>query len=182
MTDLAAHYLEEVDRQLRGYKRMADGAIAQITDDDLFRTLDPESNSIAILIKHLAGNMRSRFSDFLTSDGEKPNRHRDQEFVLGESTRDGLLRSWEQGWEIVFTTLASLGPQDLLRTVTVRGQPHTVLQAFNRQLAHYADHVGQIVLLAKHYRGPDWKTLSVPKGQSETYKPETDKTSHKPNA
>jgi len=168
--DIAAHYLDEARRQFRGHKRLGEGAIAQLTDDQLFVTLDPESNSVAIVVKHLAGNMRSRFTDFLTSDGEKPDRHRDQEFELtAKTTRSEIMQWWEQGWACVFAALDSLTPGDVIRTVYVRHEPHTVLQAVNRQLAHYAYHVGQIVFLAKHLRSTDWKTLSVPRGQSEEF-------------
>jgi hypothetical protein len=170
-TDLATHYLDEARRQLRGNKRLAEAAIAQLTDAELFFTLDPESNSIAILVKHLAGNMRSRFTDFLTTDGEKPDRFRDQEFELNNATtRADVMRWWEEGWEQVFTTLNALRPEDVMRTVTIRGEPHTVLQALNRQIAHYASHSGQIILLAKHLRSKEWKTLSIPRGKSEDYK------------
>ena len=166
--DLAAHYLEEAQRQLRGYKRMCETAMAQLSDADVFRCLDAESNSVAIIVKHIAGNMRSRFTDFLTTDGEKPNRHRDTEFVIDESTtRADVMGWWEQGWQVVFDTLASLTPEDLTRTVTIRNEPHTVMQAINRAIAHYASHLGQIVFLAKHLKSSEWKTLSVPRGKSE---------------
>jgi len=168
--DLSAHCLEEIHRQFRGHKRLGEDAIVQVTDEDLFVTIDPESNSIAIIVKHLAGNMRSRFTDFLTSDGEKPDRHRDQEFEIDSATmRADLMGRWEEGWNIVFAAIEGLGPDDLLGTVTIRDQPHTVFQALNRQLAHYAYHVGQIVFLAKHLRSAEWKTLSVPRGKSEEF-------------
>jgi len=171
MTDLATHYLDEIKRQLRGHKRMAESAMAQLEDKDFFTTIDPEANSIAVLVKHIAGNARSRFTDFLTSDGEKPDRFRDREFELtAETTRKEVLRWWEEGWSHVFGTLDSLKPEDLLRTVTIRQEPHTVLQALNRALAHYAQHIGQIVFLAKHLRSEQWKTLSIPRGKSEDYK------------
>lgn len=169
-TDAAAHYLEEIRRQFRGYKRLGEGAIAQLKDEELFHALDAEANSVAVIIKHLAGNMRSRFSDFLTSDGEKPDRHRDQEFELNSTpTREELMRWWEDGWSHVFAAIALLRPEDVMRKVPIRGEPHTVLQAFNRQLAHYAYHIGQIVFLAKHARSRDWKSLSIPRGQSEEF-------------
>ena len=171
MTDVASHYLEEAERQFRGHKRMAEGAMTQLRDQDFFVTLDPESNSVAILVKHLAGNMRSRFTDFLTSDGEKPDRFRDREFELSPATtRADVMKWWEEGWACVFAAIESLKPEDVMRTVTVRGQPHTVLQAMNRQIAHYAQHTGQIVFLAKHLRSNDWKTLSIPRGKSEEFK------------
>jgi hypothetical protein len=168
MTDLGAHYLDEVRRQFRGYKRLGEGAMSQLKDEGIFVTIDPESNSVAILVKHLAGNMRSRFTDFLTTDGEKPNRNRDQEFeITSNTTRAEVMRWWEEGWAQVFSTIASLQPEDLLRTVTIRGEPHTVLQAINRQLAHYSAHVAQIIFLAKHWRSSEWKTLSIPRGRSQ---------------
>ena len=167
---LAAHYLEEARRQFLGHKRLAEGAFAQLRDEEFFVAIDAEANSIATLVKHIVGNARSRFTDFLTTDGEKPDRHRDQEFELSaNTTRADVMRWWEDGWAIVFSALNSLKPEDMEREVTVRGQPHTVLQAINRQIAHYAYHVGQIVFLAKHLRSRDWKSLSVPKGKSEEF-------------
>ncbi len=171
MTDLASHYLDEIRRQMRGQKRMAEAAIAQLGDADLFTLIDSESNSVAILVKHMAGNARSRFTDFLTTDGEKPNRFRDREFeVSAATTREEVMRWWDEGWSYVFSTLDSLKTEDLTRTVTIRHEPHTVLQALNRALAHYAQHIGQIVFLAKHLRSEQWKTLSIPRGKSEDYK------------
>ena len=171
MTDLASHYLEEIKRQMRGHKRMAEAAMGQLDDADLFTLIDSESNSVAILVKHMAGNARSRFTDFLTTDGEKPDRFRDREFeISATTTREEVMRWWEEGWTIVFATLDSLKPDDLSRTVTIRQEPHTVLQALNRALAHYAQHIGQIVLLAKHLRSEEWKTLSIPRGKSEEFK------------
>jgi hypothetical protein len=168
--EVGAAYLDEVRRQFRGYKRMGEAAIAQVKDDELFVALDPEANSIAVIVKHLAGNMRSRFTDFLTTDGEKPDRHRDQEFEMDSgATRADVMRRWEEGWARVFSTIEALTPDDLLRTVTIRDEPHTVMQAVGRQLAHYAYHVGQIVFLAKHFRSQEWKSLSIPRGKSEEY-------------
>lgn len=168
--DLGAHYLDEARRQFRGHKRLAEGAIAQLKDDELFLTLDSEANSIAVIMKHIAGNMRSRFTDFLTSDGEKPDRHRDQEFEIRDrTTREEVMLWWEDGWAIVFSTMDALKPDDVSRTVTIRGEPHTVLQAVNRQIAHYAYHIGQIVFLAKHFRSAEWKSLSIPRGKSEDF-------------
>lgn len=170
-SDLATHYLEEARRQLRGHKRMGEGAMTQLRDEDFFVTLDPESNSIAILVKHLAGNMRSRFTDFLTTDGEKPDRFRDREFeVTSTTTRGDVMKWWEEGWACVFGAVDPLQPEDVTRTVTIRGEGHTVLQAINRQIAHYAQHIGQIVFLAKHLKSSEWKTLSIPRGKSEEFK------------
>lgn len=171
MTDLATHYLDEAHRQFRGHKRLAEGAMAQLKDHELFLTLDPESNSIALIVKHMAGNMRSRFTEFLITDGEKPDRYRDQEFELGPTTtRADLTKMWEEGWTRLFSTIEALKPEDIMRKVTVRGEPHTVLQAINRQIAHYAYHTGQIVFIAKHIRSSKWKSLSIPRGKSEDYK------------
>jgi hypothetical protein len=171
MPEIAPHYLDEVRRQLRGHKRMAEAAMAQLEDKDFFTLIDPEANSVAILVKHIAGNARSRFTDFLTSDGEKPDRFRDREFELsGQTTREEVMRWWEEGWSCVFSALDSLKPEDVTRIVTIRQEPHTVLQALNRALAHYAQHIGQIVFLAKHLRSKDWKTLSIPRGKSEEFK------------
>jgi hypothetical protein len=179
MTDIATHYLEEAERQFRGHKRMAEGAMTQLRDEDFFVVLDPGANSVAILVKHLAGNMRSRFTDFLTSDGEKPDRFRDREFELNPATtRADVMKWWEEGWACVLAAIESLKPEDVMRTVTIRGEPHTALQAINRQIAHYAQHTGQIVLLAKHLRSNEWKTLSIPRGKSEQFKtaaPKSDK-------
>src|ERR1700726_139080 len=170
-TDLASQYIEEARRQMRGYKRMGEAAMAQLGCDKFFLSLDPESNSVAILVKHLAGNMRSRFTDFLTSDGEKPDRFRDREFeVSGATTQADVMRWWEEGWACVLSTIDALKPEDVTRTVTIRGEPHTVLQAINRQIAHYAAHIGQVVFLAKHLRSSEWKTLTIPRGKSEEFK------------
>ncbi len=167
-TDIGALYLDEAFRSLRGHKRLADGAMAQLSDEQFFAMPSEESNSVAIIVKHMAGNMRSRFTDFLTSDGEKPDRRRDSEFLM-QDTRSDLNRVWEDGWQLVLDTLNSLSPDDLTRTVTIRSEPHSVLQAINRQIGHTAQHVGQIIFLAKHWKGADWQTLSVPKGQSEQF-------------
>ena len=177
MTDLASHYLEEIKRQLRGHKRMGEAAMAQLEDRDFLATLDPESNSVAALVKHIAGNARSRFTDFLTSDGEKPDRFRDQEFEISEkTTREEVMRWWEQAWAHVFSALDSLKPEDVQGIVTIRQEPHTVMQALNRALAHYAQHIGQIVFLAKHLRSAQWQTLSIGRGKSEDYKTASPKT------
>jgi hypothetical protein len=164
-------FLRQSKAVFRMYKDLGDKAMAQLADDaDIFRTLDPESNSVAIIVKHLRGNMRSRWTDFLTSDGEKPDRHRDEEFEMREGLgRADVLRWWEEGWSVLFAALDGLTEDDLGRTVTIRGEPHTVVQAIQRQVAHYASHVGQIVLLAKHLRSSEWKTLSIPRGKSEEY-------------
>jgi hypothetical protein len=164
-----AGYLPDAWKRLRGHRRLVEKALEQVSDEDFFRQPDPESNSIAILVKHLAGNMRSRFSDFLTSDGEKPDRDRDGEFVRGTETRADLMSAWESSWDAVASTFESLRPEDLGRTITIASEPHTVLGAINRHLAHLAYHAGQIAYLAKHWSGPGWRTLSIPKGGSGAY-------------
>jgi len=167
---IGQHYLQDVIVQLRKLKAQADKSIAQVTDEQLFATLDPESNSIAILMKHIAGNMRSRWTDFLTSDGEKPDRERDREFEAeAADSRAAVAARWEDGWRLTLEAITALAPADLERTVRVRGEAHTVLEAINRQLMHYAAHVGQIVLLAKHLTGPAWRTLSIPRGKSKQF-------------
>jgi Protein of unknown function (DUF1572) len=161
------HYLDDALVQLRKLKEQADRAVAQVSDEQFFATLDPESNSLAIIMKHVAGNMRSRWTDFLTSDGEKPDRERDKEFERGATdTRERVLAQWEHGWALVFGAISALAPSDLGRTVRIRGESHSVVEAINRQTTHYAAHVGQIVLLAKHHAGAEWKTLSIPRGKS----------------
>ncbi len=159
-------YIEDSLAIFRQYKQLGDRAIAQVSDEHLFASLDGESNSIAIIVKHLTGNMRSRWTDFLTTDGEKPTRNRDGEFVDPASTREALIRDWEEGWSCVFRALEALTDGDLGRTVTIRGEAHSVMQAINRQLAHYSMHLGQIILLAKHFAGERWQTLSVPRNKS----------------
>jgi hypothetical protein len=159
-------YIEDCLTLFRYYKTLAERAIDQVSDEQLFATLDDEANSIGIIVKHMAGNMRSRWSDFLTTDGEKPNRNRDQEFMDPPATREALLNVWEDGWRLVFQALEPLSDADLGRTVTIRGEAHSVMQAINRQLAHYAHHVGQIVLLAKHFAHDHWQSLSIPRNRS----------------
>ena len=167
---LAAHFLEDALAVFRKYKKLAEDAIAQLDDKEFFATIDAEANSVAVIIKHMAGNMRSRWSDFLTTDGEKATRDREAEFrIEPETTRAEVLRWWEEGWGYVFAAIEPLVPADLERTVTIRSEPHTVLKAINRQLTHYAYHTGQIVLLAKHFKSENWKSLSIARGQSEVF-------------
>lgn len=151
------------------YKKLAEGAMAQVTDAQLFEVLDEEMNSIAVMVKHMAGNMRSRWTDFLASDGEKPDRNRDTEFVDPPGSRAAVMQLWEEGWKTVFAALTPLSDEDLSRSVSIRGEPHSVMQAINRQIAHYAYHCGQIVFLAKHFQHQHWKSLSVPRGQSSAF-------------
>jgi hypothetical protein len=164
--EFTTSYLQDSMALLRQYKKMGDAAMAQVSDQQLFVLLGSESNSIALIVKHMAGNMRSRWTDFLTTDGEKPDRNRDSEFADPPSTREKLMQVWEQGWACVFGALEPLTDADLGRTVYIRGEAHSVMQAINRQMTHYAGHCGQIVLLAKHYRQDQWKSLSVPKKRS----------------
>ena len=159
-------YLEDTTSLFRYYKRLGESAMAQVSDDELLATLDEEMNSIALVVKHMAGNMRSRWTNFLTSDGEKPDRNRDSEFLEPPRTRSELLRQWNEGWDRVFQALAELSDADLGREVQIRGEVHSVMQAITRQLAHYAYHCGQIVFLAKHFKGTNWKSLSVPRNKS----------------
>jgi hypothetical protein len=159
-------YLEDAVELLRTYRKMAERAMAQVRDEDLFTVLDTDGNSIGLVVKHMAGNMRSRWTDFLTTDGEKPDRNRDSEFVEPPATRESLMALWDGGWKLVFAAIEPLTEADLTRTVTIRGEAHSVMQAINRQIAHYASHIGQIVLLAKHFAGDDWKTLSIPKAKA----------------
>ena len=162
-TDPGGHLLDVIREAYRQLKAQADRAVAQIDDAAVFAKLDDESNSIALVMKHVAGNLRSRWTDFLTTDGEKPTRDRDSEFEeLGE-TRSAIVASWEAGWQAAVAAVESLTPADLMRTVTIRNEPHTIVQALERNLAHTAMHVGQIVLLAKHFAGGRWQTLSIPR-------------------
>lgn len=159
-------YLEDAIELFRYYKRQAERAMEQVTDEQLFAVIDSESNSIAIIVKHMAGNMRSRWTDFLTSDGEKLNRNRDGEFVDAPRTRAALIAIWDRGWMCMFGALEPLTDADLGRKITIRGEAHSVMQAINRQLAHYPHHIGQIVLLAKHFAGERWHSLTVPRNGS----------------
>jgi hypothetical protein len=169
---LTTSYLKDSMEVFRYYKKLGERAMAQCTDEALFTVLDAESNSIAIIVKHMAGNMRSRWTDFLTSDGEKPDRNRDTEFEAPPKTRAELMEMWERGWKLLFGALEPLSDADLTRTITIRTEPHSVTQAINRQVAHYSYHVGQIVFLAKHSAaqcGGIWQALTVPRGQSRQF-------------
>jgi hypothetical protein len=160
----ARAYLDDVRAQFRKMKTLAERAIEQASDEDLNLSLDPESNSIAVIMRHMAGNLRSRFTDFLTTDGEKPDRNRDGEFELdGPLSRVQVMSDWESGWDRLFVALERLTADDLLRDVYIRGERHSVIQALDRQLTHHAYHVGQIVFLAKHLRSSEWKSLSIPR-------------------
>ena len=160
------NYKDDALNSFRSYKRLAERAIEQVSDAEFFHPIDGEANSIAVIVKHISGNLHSRWTDFLTTDGEKPNRNRDTEFEIIADTRESLMQFWEAGWQTLFDTLGSLTEDDFSRTVAIRSEPHTVVEAINRQLTHYSYHIGQIVLLAKHYRSSEWKTLSVPRNRS----------------
>ena len=158
----ASVYLKDVHLQFTRLKKLAEDALAQVSDEELLVTLDPESNSLAIIVKHMAGNLRSRFTDFLTSDGEKPDRNRDAEFEIeGAPTREAMMANWERGWTVLFETLETLTDEDVLLEVTIRDEPISVIQALDRQMTHHAYHVGQIVFLAKHFRSSSWRNLSI---------------------
>ncbi len=159
-------YHSDALESFRSYKKLAERAIAQVSDDEFFRSIDAEANSIAVVVKHIAGNLHSRWSDFLTTDGEKPTRNRDMEFEMAGDTRESLMQFWDSGWATLFGAIEPLTVEDFSKTITIRGEPHSIIEAINRQLTHYAYHIGQIVLLAKHFRSADWKTLSVPKNRS----------------
>lgn len=161
------NYLDDSRKAMRAYKKLAEKALDQLKDEEYFVTLDEESNSVAVVMKHMAGNMFSRWTDFLTTDGEKPNRNRDYEFVISpETTKDDMRDYWERGWQCVFDALDPLQIEDLEKRVYIRGEEHTVVQAINRQLMHYAYHIGQIVYLAKHFRATNWDSLSIPRNRS----------------
>jgi hypothetical protein len=164
--EFTTSYTKDAVEVFHYYKRLGERAMEQVPDAALTVTLDPESNSIALIVKHLSGNMRSRWRDFLISDGEKPDRNRDSEFEAPPATRDEIMALWESGWKYVFEALVPMTDADLTRTVTIRNEPHSVMQAINRQIAHYSYHVGQIVCLGKHLSGGSWKSLTVPRGKS----------------
>lgn len=173
-------FLENTIQQFHALKTLADGAMAQVSNEHFFAQLDDESNSIATILKHIAGNLRSRWTDLLTSDGEKPDRNRDAEFLQGvKDTKENLLSHWEEGWRCVLESLERLTPADLERTVLIRSESHTVIRAIQRSLSHTAQHVGQIVLLAKHYAGSQWRTLSIPRGKSQEFREQMQKKHQK---
>ena len=166
MKEIIKNYHSDAVKLFRNYKKMAERAIEQVSDEEFFALIDAEANSIAVIVKHIAGNALSRWTDFLTSDGEKDFRNRDIEFELIDDTRESLMEFWERGWLALIDNLEPLTVDDFSRTITIRGEPHTIVEAVNRQMTHYAYHIGQIVLLAKHFKSAEWKTLSVPKNKS----------------
>jgi len=159
-------YHSDALSSFRNAKKLAERAIEQVSDEEFFATIDEEANSIALIVKHIAGNLRSRWADFLTTDGEKPDRDRDTEFEVIKDTRESLMQFWEDGWQTLFNSLEPLTEEDFSKTVTIRGEPHSIVEAINRQLTHYSYHIGQIVILAKHFRSNEWKTLSIAKNRS----------------
>jgi hypothetical protein len=165
-----AQYLQDALGSFRAYRKLAEKAIDQLHDDELFVTLDQESNSIAVIMKHMAGNMISCWTNFLISDGEKPDRNRDMEFVIeSNTTKEDVIKFWERGWETVFAAVEPLTADDFNKTVSIRGETHTIVQAINRQMTHYAYHIGQIVFIAKHMRSAEWKSLSIPRNKSQQF-------------
>jgi len=166
MKEIIKNFHSDAVQSFRNYKTMAQRAMEQVSEEEFFAAIDEEANSIAVIVKHLAGNLVSRWSDFLTTDGEKPTRDRDAEFEIRDDSRMSLMEFWERGWKTLFDNIEPLTVDDFSKTVTIRGQVHTIVEAFNRQLSHYAYHIGQIVLLAKHFKSTEWKTLSIPKNRS----------------
>jgi len=169
MKEIIENFHSDAVQSFRNYKTMAERAMEQVSDEEFFAAIDEEANSIAVIVKHLAGNLVSRWSDFLTTDGEKPTRDRDAEFEIRDDSRELLMEFWERGWKTLFDNIEPLTVDDFSKTVTIRGQVHTIVEALNRQLTHYAYHIGQIVLLAKHFKSTEWKTLSIPKNRSDEF-------------
>lgn len=170
MDAFRTEYLRDSVSTMRKYRSLADQALARVSDAQFFAALDAESNSVAVVVKHMAGNLLSRWTDFLTSDGEKPGRDRDSEFeVASTESRASVMARWDAGWASAFGSLEALTPADLDRTIQIRGEPHSLVQAINRQLTHAAYHVGQIVFLSKHHQGARWESLSIPRGQSQQF-------------
>jgi hypothetical protein len=165
-------YLKVVVERFKSVKTLGDKTIEQLSEQDIHWTYNQESNSVAVIVKHLSGNMISRWTDFLTSDGEKENRNRDEEFIDDISSKSELMRVWEKGWNVLIDTLTGLKEEDLLKTIKIRGEKHFVLEAIERQMTHYAYHVGQIVYIGKQLKDSEWKTLSIPRGKSEDYRKE----------
>lgn len=166
MKEIVENYHADALASFRNYKKMAERAVEQVSDEEFFRAIDVEANSIAAVVKHIAGNLHSRWKDFLTTDGEKETRNRDTEFEMIGDTRESLMEFWETGWQTLFDNIEPLTVEDFSKTITIRGEPHTIVEAINRQLTHYSYHIGQVVLLAKHFKSAEWKTLSVPRNKS----------------
>ena len=166
MENIVRNFHSDAVQSFRNYKKLAERAMDQVSDEEFFATIDDEANSIAVVVKHIAGNLVSRWSDFLTTDGEKPTRDRDAEFEIREDSRAALMEYWEMGWKTLFDNIEPLTVEDFSKILTIRGQVHTIVEALNRQLTHYSYHIGQIVLLAKHFKSADWTSLSIPKNRS----------------
>lgn len=166
---MAFNYLKSANRQFEYYKMLGEKAMRQLNDEALFHQVNEESNSIAVIVKHLWGNMLSRWTNFLTEDGEKPWRERDAEFEATIKTREELLRKWNEGWQCLFDTLGNITDDDLEKIVYIRNEGHTILEAINRQIAHYSYHVGQIVFIAKMIKDENWISLSIPRNKSADY-------------
>lgn len=181
MKEILQNFLDESKATFRSYKQTAERAVEQVSDEEFFRLIDPEANSIALIVKHLGGNLRSRWTDFLTADGEKPDRNRDAEFAEVNDTRARLMHTWETGWQSLSAALESLTIDDLDKKITIRGEEFTVVRALLRSLSHTAYHVGQITLLAKHFRGAEWHTLSIPKNKSAEFNRWLDEQADKGN-
>lgn len=167
--NVGSEYLKVVQEKFADVKELGDKTIKQLSDNDINWTYNEASNSVATIVKHLSGNMASRWTDFLTTDGEKPSRNRDDEFENDIGSKQELITVWENGWDTLFVAIHRLKDTDLLKSVYIRGEAHTVLEAIERQMAHYASHIGQIVYIGKLIKGEEWKTLSIPKGKSEAY-------------
>lgn len=169
---MQSDYLESVKKQFAYYKLLGDKTMSQLTDEQLIWQFNEESNSLSIIVKHMWGNMMSRWTDFLSTDGEKEWRKRDEEFDADLTTRDGIISKWEEGWQCLFAALDSLNDSNFDTIIYIRNQGHSVVEAINRQLAHYAYHVGQMVFLGRMQQGSNWESLSIPKGESSTYNKE----------
>ncbi len=171
MESIARFYLEEVKSNIKGLKTQGERVFLQLSTEELFWTPNTESNSIAIIVKHLSGNMVSRWTDFLTTDGEKPDRHRDTEFIDDMETKEELMAIWEKGWDVFLKTIDSLSEEDMMKTVYIRKEQLNVLSAIQRQITHYSSHIGQIIYIGKQLKGSNWGTLSIPRGKSDQYMP-----------
>ena len=166
---MSRDFIDSISAEYRRYKKLGEGALAQATDAELSRDSGPEDNSLAMLVWHIAGNLKSRFTDFETADGEKPWRNRDEEFDPRTVSRSELMAKWDDGWKVVFSALDALTDESLNKVVTIRQQPLSIHQALHRSIAHTSYHVGQMVYIAKAFRGHDWKTLSIPRGASSDF-------------
>ncbi|WP_273567559.1 DUF1572 family protein [Maribacter halichondriae] len=170
--DYQENFLESVRFELMKYKSYGEKTFAQLSEEDIHRKLSEADNSIAIIVKHMVGNMLSRFTNFLTEDGEKPWRHRDVEFEDPYENMDTMMAAWQMGWDCLFVAMDSINKNNFDTHIKIRNEDHTVIEALTRQLAHYASHIGQIMLMGKMIKGSEWKSLSIPKGASEAFNKE----------